>query len=421
MMKTDINKLCMIDIRKLYMIPKAKIASFLFYSAILLAFFGSMRVWFLVPVTSYYPIFAFFLAAGAMVISRPLKQPLFTAGGNVLIPVICYVILALYQAIVNGSNINAYITALFNAAIFYTLFIYDKERLAQLSTVLAKTMGCILLVSIPTFFMYIVGISLPNSDLTYNDGFYYFSNYYFFLIDERSLFSIIPRFQSIFLEPTYMGSTAALILQTQRGRWKKWYNILLLTALFLSFSLAGYAYLTAIIFLNLWVEGKKIMKKALTCIAIIACVVGGSFVYNGGDNLLHDLIILRLEIDDGELAGNNRVTADFDAEYESYLESSDIIFGRDYDTRFFGDSGYKVYIFDYGLIGVLLLFLFYGSSFITSKNRRSMIAAWVVFLLIWGVDAFVLWFGRFIPLFITAYSPVGGKEDNANAEKATKQ
>jgi len=402
-----------IDISKLYLIRKSDIVNCLFYAAVLLAFFGSMRVWFLLPLTSYYPVIASFLAIGAVIISNSMEKNLFT-NKNFLFPILSYLILALYQAIVNESNINAYITALFNTIIFYIIFTCDKTRHFRISTVISKTLGWILLFSISAFFLYIIGFPLPYSNLTYNEDFYSFSNYYFFLLDDRSLFAIIPRFQSIFLEPTYLGSTTALLLQTQRGHWKKWYNVLMIIGLLISFSLAGYAYFTAIIFLNLWTDGKKIVKKALICIAVIAMTIGGSFVYNNGDNLLHNLIILRLEIDDGELAGNNRVSEGFDAEYEGYLESSDIIFGRDYDTRFFGDSGYKVYLFDYGIAGVILLFIFYGSSFINASNRRAMISAWILFLLIWGVDGFVLWFGRFIPLYLTAYS-------TSSSEKETEQ
>ena len=238
--------------------------------------------------------------------------------------------------------------------------------------------------------------------MVFNDGFYSFSNYFLFLIDDRSLFTIIPRFQSIFLEPTYLGSTTALLLMTQRGKWKRWYNISLMAGLLISFSLAGYAYFIAIIFLNMWMERKKIIAKFLSIIILISAIVGGSFIYNDGDNMLHNLIILRLEIDDGEMAGNNRVSKDFNTEYESFLQTSDVVFGRDYDYSNFGDSGYKVFFYDYGIIGVILLYVFYVLSFAKFDDYRCMLAAIIVMTLVFGVDAFVLWFGRFIPLYIVA-------------------
>lgn len=74
--------------------------------------------------------------------------------------------------------------------------------------------------------------------------------------------------------------------------------------------------------------------------------------------MLHKLIILRLEFNDGEMAGNNRVTKGFDAEYESYLQTSDIILGRDYDYSNFGDSGYKVFFYDLELLVYYYYMLF---------------------------------------------------------------
>ena len=124
--------------------------------------------------------------------------------------------------------------------------------------------GHMRLFSCAFFFLYILGFSLPNANLVFKDGFYSFTNYFLFLVEDHSLYNIIPRFQSIFLEPTYLGSTTALLLMTQRGKWKRWYNISLIIGLLISFSLAGYVYFISIIFLNMWIERKKIIIKFYT-------------------------------------------------------------------------------------------------------------------------------------------------------------
>ena len=92
------------------------------------------------------------------------------------------------------------------------------------------------------------------------------------------------------------------------------------------------------------------------------------------------------------------MTKSFDNEYDGYVQTTDIILGRDYDYSSFGDSGYKVYIYDYGLVGTLLLFTFYFFLFRRFSDARALTSACIILLLIWGVDAFVLWFGRMIPL-----------------------
>ena len=169
-----------------------------------------------------------------------------------------------------------------------------------MTTWFSKIMGAMLIPSLLAFFLYLVNIPLPNGNTQFGDNFYTFSNYYFFLIDDGQLFSFFPRFQSVFPEPLYLGSTCALLLMTQRGKWKKWYNIVMLVALLFSFSLSAYVYITAIVFLNLWIKRKKIVAKAIAVVLLIGSVIGGSFFYNQGDNLIHNLIVLRLEISDGE-------------------------------------------------------------------------------------------------------------------------
>lgn len=390
-----------INIGKLYIYERRQIANTLFVTSIFVAFFGSMNVWFMVPLHTYFPILAFLLAMASYMMSRTSEHPLFTES-YFLLPTAAFTLLEFYQCTVNSLNINAYISATFSAMMMFFILRYDKGQLDHIATLLSKVLGGFLLVSYPVFFLYIIGFPLPNVNMIFNDGFYSFSNYFFFLIDDRSLFEFIPRFQSIFLEPTYLGSTCALLLMTQRGKWKKWYNISLMVGLLISFSLAGYAYFIAIIFLNMWIERKKIIKKFLSIIILISAIVGGSFIYNNGDNMLHNLIILRLEIDDGEMVGNNRVSKDFDTDYESFLQTSDIIFGTDYDYSKFGDSGYKVFFYDYGIVGIILLYTFYILAFTKYKDYRCMISSIIVMTLVFGVDAFVLWFGRFLPLYIAA-------------------
>lgn len=409
-MKINIDRWMKFDLSRIFVLEKSTVADFMFIMALFTAFFGSMNVWFTLPLSNYYPILAFFFAATSYAMSRTLSTPIYKES-YYIVPTLAYLLLAFYQAANNGININAYIKATFTTLLLLFIFKYDKSKLEHVATIFAKTIGGLLLVSYPFFLLYIFGVPLPHIDMSFNDGFYYYSNYYLFLIDERTIFAIIPRFQSIFLEPTYLGCTAALLLMTQRGKWKKWYNISLLAGLLISFSLAGYAYIVAITFLNLWTERKKIIAKAMGVIFMIAIIAGGAFVYNGGDNMLHDLILLRLEVDDGEMAGNNRVSKSFDDEYSSFIETTDVIFGRDYDYSNFGDSGYKVFLYDFGIVGVVLLYIFYIFAFAKCRDSRSFLSALIVMSLIFGVDAFVLWMGRFIPLYIAAMRPTPSNED----------
>lgn len=403
-----------IDLSKFYLIEKRSLVKFLFYAGMILSFFASLRPWFLWSIHSYYPVFVSFLLFFAILIDRTTSRPVFSRT-DFLIPVAAYLLLGYYQAIVDSKSMKGLISVVFFAFIFFALFRYEKKELSALSTILAKSMAILLVPSMLFFFLYLLGFPLPSSNLQYGDAFYTFSNYYFFLIDERQLLAFIPRFQSVFPEPSHLGTVCAVLLLAQRGKWRRWWNITLLTALLISFSLGAYVYLVAVVFLNMWTKGRRILLNLILISAVIASVIIGSFYYNDGDNLVNSLIVLRMEVDEGELAGNNRTTADFDADFENFMQSSDILFGRE-RQEMFGDSGYKVFIYDNGFVGLALIIVFFFLAFNPSSNRRAKISAWIVTLLIFGVDAFVLWFGRFIPLYCAAYNDLENKENNEDHE-----
>lgn len=390
-----------LNIDNLYIIPKEKLAKLFFYAGIIIAFYGSMYPWFLWPIESYYMIPAALLIYLSMYTSMTLEKQLFSRN-DFYIPLIAYAFLALYQIIVNQIELNGYIAFLFNIVIYYSLFRYNPELLYKLSTFLAKSMAIILSISIPFSFLYIIGIPLPSTSIQFHDNAYSFTNYYFFLLDDRQLFAFFPRFQSIFLEPAHLGTATVVLLQAQRGYWRKWYNLVLLAGTLLTFSLGAYVYLITVIFLNLWANGRKIFKQLMITTTILASIVIGSFYYNEGDNLIHNLILMRLEVEDGDIVGNNRVSDSFESDYQNFIMSDDIVFGTDFD-RITGASGYKVYFYDYGIAGILLLICFYWAAFYKAKNKRAVTSAVIIALLIFGVDAFVLWYNRFIPLFCTAY------------------
>lgn len=386
---------------RLYLIPKEGLAKFFFYAGIMIAFYGSMYPWFLWPIESYYMIPAAFMVFLSLYTSMTLEKQLFSRN-DFYIPLFAYAILSLYQIIVNEIELNGYIAFLFNIIIYYSLFRYNPKLLFKLSTFLAKSMAIFLTISIPFFLLYIFGFPLKNTSIQFHGDAYSFTNYYFFLIDDRQLFAFFPRFQSVFLEPAHLGTALVVLLQAQRGYWKKWYNFILLASTLLTFSLGAYIYLITIIFLNLWTNGRKIFKQLAITITILSSIVIGSFFYNEGDNLIHNLILIRLEVKDGDIAGNNRVSDSFESDYQNFLMSNDIIFGTDFE-RISGASGYKVYFYDYGIVGILLLICFYWAAFYKAKNKRAVISAVIIALLIFGVDAFVLWYNRFIPLLCTAY------------------
>lgn len=407
----------MLKVSDLYLIKKETIVISCFEIGMLIAYWGSLNPWFLWPIGSLYIVPAAFFVLIAMFVSSTMHENIFSRT-DYLLPLTAYIILGYYLLFVNSGNINAFIGSFFQIVVFMSLFMVDKQILFTLTSFLSKAMACLLIVSIPFYLLYLLGFTFPSTNAQYGDGLYTYTNFYFFLLDDRSI-SIFPRFHSVFLEPGHLGTATVLLLFAQCGYWRKWYNVILWIATLMTFSLAAYVLSVVVIFLNLWMRGKNIFKKALFVICCVAGTVIGSFFYNDGENLIHDLIVIRLEIDEeGGLSGDNRVAGWFEDEYDSYLQSSDVFFGRDYDYSIPGNSGYRLYIYENGLIGLFLVILLYLTFLIKAIDKRVLWSVALIAVLCFWVRGYLLWYSVFIPLFaLTNRSVLSDSNKEGEVEK----
>jgi len=146
--------------------------------------------------------------------------------------------------------------------------------------------------------------------------------------------------------------------------------------------------------------------KIIGIFFLIIITVIGAFLYEQGDNMLFSLIVERLEVtEDGDIAGNNRVTVEFDSVYDDYLKSSDILVGREYNIEEFGfgNSGYKVFLYDYGIICLFLTFLFYLSMVTLGNNRRAIISTLVISFAAFLVRSAPFTFYYLIPIYASSF------------------
>lgn len=388
----------------IFLIKKINIARALFYIGILLAYWGSLLPWFLWKLDGIYSIPSAMLIFLSMLLSRTLKTPIFTRR-DFQASILSYLALTVMMRIVNMNNINSYIGLCFNAVIFFSIFLLSLEEQKRLMKFLCITMASLLVVSIFFFVLYILGFNLPNSPIANEALEYSYTNYYFFMIDDRSFFILLPRFNSVFLEPGHLGTASVLLLATQIGLWKKWYNIVLIVTIIMTFSLAAFVLFLLLMFLQVWIRRKSILPKIVFLLCFIAIVTVGSILYNDGDNLMNTLIIERLEVDDGKLAGDNRVTDKFETEFNDFIKSDDILLGRDYDWRDFGwgNAGYRVFIYDNGLIILFMLIVFYICMILPSTEKRAITAMFIIGIASFWVRATPLSIYYFIPMYAFAY------------------
>ena len=399
----DISKFrrCLyIDLNKYLVFGKRDIAIALFTIGIAINIFASIHVMYFWMIEAYCPFVTMPLFIMSVLLSRSTHTPIFTRT-DFLLPTLLSLIVQYYQCLVNAQNIVPFIISTTSLCMFYCMFRIDKEIAEKSLTKICKVFAGFLIISILFFFLHFIGVNLPN--VSVERGNYSYTNFFFFLLDDRELWNIlIPRFNSVFLEPGHMGTTIIMLLATQIGKWKKWYNVVLFVALLMSFSLAAYCLGVMLLFLRLWMLRRKIVLKVLGLVSFLGIIVGGSFVYNDGDNMLNNLIVMRLEVSDtgDDFKGNNRVSEDFEKEFESFLGSSDVLFGREMDYEGWGNSGYRVYIYDYGMAGFALFLLFYFFAFRTGRDIRAITTAFVLAMTNFWIRGYPMLFAFLYPYFI---------------------
>ena len=402
-----IDSLFQIDIQKIYLLDKRQISLAFFYTGILIAYYGSLHPWFMWSLGQLYPIPAAMFISLSYLISNSMSKPLFLRRDFVL-PLIFYTLFSFLPLMTKERTINYYIVNVFSILVFFGLLKLNTSLLPRLATVLSKSMAILLIPSMLFFLLYLLGFSLPSRNAVYGEAHYSFSNYYFFMIDDRFISLFIPRFQSVFLEPGHLGSATTVLLMTQISQWKRWWNVVLIIASVISFSLAAYAIFIALIFLGLWVRRKNIVRHVVLSVSLLFLVVLSATFYNGGDNMVNNMILARLEVDEqtGEMVGNNRVDKNFEKEFDKFIWTSDAFLGLEMHRipEGTGNSGYRVFIYQNGLIGLLFVFLFYAFSFKEYSDIRYLLTAVFISILIFWIRGYPLWESNFIPILVTAYS-----------------
>lgn len=388
--------------KRIRCISKEQLARILLFFGLLFSYLGSLNPWFLWSIGALYPILSSFFFIPAIFFSNVSTKKLFTERKYVA-AFLTYLITSFYITLVSRYNINGQVVNLFHAITFFCIYTVNTQTSQKMCDYICKIMGGLLAISICTFFLHIIGFQFPSRNATFGD--YSYTNYYFFMIDDRAIWDFIPRFGSCFLEPGHLGTATVMLLSTQIGKWKAWYNKILVIATIISFSLAAYILFVVLICLSLWIQRKKIWRKLIGVMILLTMIVISSFYYNHGDNLLHNMIIARMEIDDnGELVGNNRTTEEFQRQFDNFLSSDDLLIGRGDEEIPTGNSGYQVFIYRYGIIGVLLVLFMYLLSYYQGKDKRAILSASIIAFLSFVVRGYPLWDSNFFPLYALANS-----------------
>ena len=72
-------------------------------------------------------------------------------------------------------------------------------------------------------------------------------------------------------------------------------------------------------------------------------------------------------------------------------------------AEFARNAGFKVFFFDYGLVGILLVFLFYFLAMRNAPNKRAALSACIILSLYFIVSAYMFLEKILLPMYAAAY------------------
>lgn len=377
---------------------KIKIISLSFYSFILFfLFISSLNPWFLwgkyqIFLILLLVLFPFFLLKNIELTNKKI----FT--------VLVLFFFELYMGI-NG-NFNQFILQLIQFLFFSILIFLDSKTQFQLLDRIIKLFVYSLIIS---YIVWLISFQYNfqyYDIISYDNNFYYFYNYIFYLQGFNEV--IFTRFQGFYLEPGHLGMIISFILFVRQYNFSSFLNIILLVFLISTFSLVGYLLFLFGFLLQIAKKNKNFNLIFITILFfIVLFFISDS--YNDGDNLLNNLIFSRLEFDENKLlAGNNRTSDFIDNLYNDLYKSDDFILGlSSYKLKivdFVGSAGYKVFIIQYGILGILITFLTYYLFLVINKNKFSNIL-FFLFIINFFQRSYPEW-SSFLIIFIFANSYV---------------
>jgi hypothetical protein len=295
---------------------------------------------------------------------------IFSYKNNNKVLCVCFIVIQLYIFFV-ALDQSVILMLVFSISTFFTcglLLLNDNIKIG-LMNFCSKALGIMLLISIPAWILYLLDFSWSHY-ISQDSGidFYIHANYYFFVVSARAQDIIaVQRFCSFFLEPGHLATTCCFFLFINKFNIRRWDVLLMLVAVLLSLSLAGYGLLIGAFIFYLILYNKH-YKRYLSIFILLIVVLSVFFInLNEGNNVINKNIISRLVFEDGEMSGNNRFSPRFESHYHKYLKSDDMYWGilKEYsmiDNKYNwmdGSAGWKRYILMYGIIGTSLVLSFY--------------------------------------------------------------
>lgn len=288
-----------------------------------------------------------------------------------------------------------------------------KERLL---TYITKWYGVLMIASISIYALLFI-FDLPSFGSITHYIYQPYENYIVYLKPTDILDQF--RFEAFYFEPGHCAMVGSMLLFANRYNLKKspWLIPSLLSVL-LSLSLAGYVLLIIGILMQ-YARNKKIIIGFIL-ISLISFIIV-AYLWDNGDNPVNELIVGRLEYsENGGIKGNNRVYMDTERYLSDSLKTGSIWFGlglsrfNELFNHSIAGSGYKIYLLQYGLIGMLLLFIMLFTYTLTASKSKKLFAHlfWFFIFIAFLQRCYTFWFSWQMPFICSITDPKNNKSNN---------
>lgn len=260
----------------------------------------------------------------------------------------------------------------------------------------------IAIILIPSIIFYILdiyaGVSIPSFTQHSQDLGYIVENHIFYVVNPDAN----SRFCGYFCEPGHLATIMSLLLLCSRCNIKDWRTKVILVAILLTMSLAGYVITGMAFFVKSITAGRlnKIIKSLIGVFTIFLIVLF-AFKISGNYDQLDELIFQRLifDSDTGKLSGDNRVSYATDLFIATLDLNTLFLGGIDIEQHDLVGTGVKMYVLQFGIIGVIATYLMYYNIL---KNRPSKYGTLclIVFAMSFIQRCYAIWFCQ---IFIFIY------------------
>lgn len=304
-----------------------------------------------------------------------------------------FILLCIWSSIY--LKIGAFLNNILICIIIMMLVGLKQDIKQSILNYITKWYSIFIAISLLAYILFVFGIfKISPSNISLDSGDYNSLNYYFFIIPVELQYDAFWRFRAFLMEPGHMMlGTIPLIFANDFNLRNKYVVILILAVLF-SFSLAGY--LTMFIGFVLL----KSNRNSITDIIIFLLSILIIYIIlniTGNSSFLDEQILDRINLNDWLGGNTRRTTKSFDDHIYSKVISDPylFLFGNGMSTEKLialgGGAGYKVFLSQLGIFGVILVCITYTVYLLKYLNKKTFVYT-LIFLLLLAQDSYPTWF-----------------------------